>query len=200
MPINKRTVSALLDTGAQRTLITSEIVDRLGLEIVQREETNLQGFGDLKPTNKIHDIAKVILGKVDSKQISVLAIVVENLSSIFMTGACAMGKRLSKYTILADYGLLNGKSNTFPVDILIGNDYRGKFISKSIRPKQICGMWVDSTIFGEAILSGPIKCKEGYVDINHSANVISVRTAFDNLLSIDVNLQSVTGQEDPNAI
>ena len=41
MPIHKRGVSALLDTGAQRTMITSETVDRLGLEIVEREAATL---------------------------------------------------------------------------------------------------------------------------------------------------------------
>ena len=69
MPIHERGVSALLDTGAQRSMITAETVDRLGFEIVEREAPTLQGFGNLKPINKIYDIAKVILGKVDSKPI-----------------------------------------------------------------------------------------------------------------------------------
>ena len=62
MPVHKMGVSSLLDTGAQCTMITSETVDRLGFEIVEREAATLQCFGNLKPANKIYDIAKVILG------------------------------------------------------------------------------------------------------------------------------------------
>ena len=36
---------------------------------------------------------------------------------------------------------------TFPINILIGNDYRGKFVSRSIRLKQILGMWLESTVY-----------------------------------------------------
>ena len=197
MPLHERGVSALLDTGAQCTMITSETVDRLGLEIVEREAATLQGFGNVKPINKIYNIVKVILGKAGSNSISVHAIVVKTLSPIPMIGACAIGKRLAKYTKLADYRLLNGKSDTFPVDILIGNDYRGKFVSRSIRPKQILGMWLSSTIYGDAILSGPLPGSEGLLDINQSANVITVCTIIDKPLSIDevVKLKSVTDEK-----
>ena len=200
MPIHERGVSALLDTGAQCSMITAETVNRLGLEIIGREAATLQGFGNLKPLNKIYDIAKVILGKVDSKTIQVKAIVVKNLSPIPMIGACAIGKRLAKYTKLADYRLLNGKTDTFPVDILIGNDYRGKFVSRSIKPKQILGMWLESTVFGDTILSGPLTGSEGLLDINQSANVITVCTTIDKPLSKDkiVDLKSVTEENHPN--
>ena len=137
---------------------------------------------------------------MDFKPISVLATVVKNLNPIPMIGACAMGKRLAKYTKLADYRLLNGKSDTFPVDILIGNDYRGKFVSRTIRPKQICGIWVESTIFGDAILSGPITGSDGLLDMNQSANVITVCTTLDNPLPNDVNLQSVRREKCLNDI
>ena len=96
-----------------------------------------------------------------------------------MIGACAMAKRLAKYTKLADFRLLNGKTDTFPVDILIGNDYRGKFVSKTIRPKQILGMWLESTIWGDAILSGPIPGSDGLLDEQQSANVITVCNMLD---------------------
>ena len=71
-----------------------------------------------------------------------------------MVATCSMAKRLAKYTKLADYRHLNGKTDTFSINILIGNDNRGKFISRTIRPKQILGMWLKSTVWGDAILSG----------------------------------------------
>ena len=73
-----------------------------------------------------------------------------------MVAMCSMAKRLAKYTKLADYRHLNGKTDTFSINILIGNDNRGKFITRTIRPKQILGMWLESTVWGDAILSGPI--------------------------------------------
>ena len=106
----------------------------------------MQGFGNQKPVNRIYDIVKVVLGKVGFKPIPIFALVVKSLGPIPMLGMCAMAKRIAKYTKLADYRLLNGKTDTFTVDILIGNDIRAKFLSKTIRPKQILGMWHDSTI------------------------------------------------------
>ena len=96
-----------------------------------------------------------------------------------MVGACAMAKRLAKYTKLADYRLLNGKSDTFVVDILIGNDNRGKFLSKTIRPKQVLCMWLDSTVWGDSILSGPIPGSEGLLDEHQSANIVTVCNIVD---------------------
>ena len=69
LPIHERGVSALLDTGAQRSMVTSATVERLGLETVEREAATLQGFGNLRPVNKIYDIVRVNLGKVDFKPI-----------------------------------------------------------------------------------------------------------------------------------
>ena len=98
--------------------------------------------------NRIYDIVKLTLGIVGHKPIPIFAMVVKNLGPIPMVGACAMAKRLAKYTKLANYRLLNGKSDNFVVDILIGNDNRAKFLSKLIRSKQILGMWLGSTIWG----------------------------------------------------
>ena len=55
-------------------------------------------------------------------------------------------------------------------------------------------MWLESTVFGDAILSGPLPGSEGLLDINQSANVITVCTTIDKPLSKDkvVNLKSVT--------
>ena len=55
-------------------------------------------------------------------------------------------------------------------------------------------MWLESTVYGDAILSGPIPGSDGLLDMNQSANVITVCTTLDKPLSNDkvVNLQSVT--------
>merc|ERR1712239_34043 len=95
-------------------------VNKLGFQVVERQAVILQGFGNQKPVNKIYDIVKVVLGKVGFKPIPISALVVKSLGPVPMVGACAMAKRIAKYTKLADYRLLNGKSDTFAVDILIG--------------------------------------------------------------------------------
>ena len=41
MPIHERGIGALLDTGTQRTMITSETVDKLGFKVVEREAATL---------------------------------------------------------------------------------------------------------------------------------------------------------------
>ena len=179
MPVHDRGVGALLDTGAQRTMITAETVQKLGIQVFEREAATLQGFGGQRPVNKIYDIVRLSLGIVGHKPILIFAMVVKNLGPIPMVGACAMAKRLAKYTKLADYRLLNGKSDNFVIDILIGNDNRAKFLSKTIRPKQILGMWLDSTIWGDSILSGPIPGSEGLLDERQSANVVTVCNIVD---------------------
>ena len=179
MPVHEMGVGALLDTGAQRTMITAETVNKLGIQVFEREAATLQGFGNQRPANKIYDVVKLQLGKVGFKPISISALVVKSLGPIPMVGACAMAKRIAKYTKLADYRLLNGKSDIFAINILIGNDNRSKFLSKTIRPKQILGMWLDSTIWGDAILSGPIPGSEGLLDECQSANVVTVCNIVD---------------------
>ena len=179
MPVHERGVGALLDSGAQRTMITADTVNKLGFQVMEREAATLQGFGNQKPVNRIYDIVRVELGKVGVNPIPIFALVVKSLGPIPMVGACAIAKRIAKYTKLADYRLINGKTDTFAVDILIGNDNRDKFLSKTIRPKQICGMWLDSTIWGDAILSGPIPGSDGLLDEHQSANVITVCNIVD---------------------
>merc|ERR1712121_305666 len=129
MPVHERGIGALLDTGTQRTMITAETVDKLGIQVFEREAATLQGFGNQRPANKIYDIVKLQVGKVGFKPIPISALVVKSLGPVPMVGACAMAKRIAKYTKLADYRLLNGKSDTFVVDVLIGNDNRTKFLT-----------------------------------------------------------------------
>ena len=44
---------ALLDSGAQRTMITAETVNRLGIQIFEREAATLQSFGNQRPVSKV---------------------------------------------------------------------------------------------------------------------------------------------------
>ena len=45
IPTVDRNVAILCDSGAQRSLITRECIDRLGLQVVRTERACLQGYG-----------------------------------------------------------------------------------------------------------------------------------------------------------
>merc|ERR1712240_322900 len=50
VPSEQRNVSILCDTWAQRSLITKECADRLGLKVLRSERESLLGFGQRKST------------------------------------------------------------------------------------------------------------------------------------------------------
>ena len=91
MPVRERDVGALLDSGAQRTIITSETVNKSGFQVVDHKAATLQVFGNHKPFNRIYDIVKVLC-KVGSKPIPSFAVVVKNLGPIPMVGTCSMAE------------------------------------------------------------------------------------------------------------
>ena len=90
-----------------------------------------------------------------------------------MTGACAFGKKISKYVTLADPRLLRQNTDWFPIDLLIANDFRSKVISMRIPPRQLLGMWAPATIFGHFLLSGTIPGKKSIMD-NRSTNITTI--------------------------
>ena len=59
MPVHEKGVGALLDSGAQRTMITAETVNKLGIQVFEREAATLQSFDNQRPANKIYDIVKL---------------------------------------------------------------------------------------------------------------------------------------------
>ena len=91
---------------------------------VSQEPATLQGFGMNKPVNKMYDVAEIKLSRVNKKSISFNALIVNKLSPIPIAEARAFGKKVAKY--------VNQKSDLFPIDSLIANDFRNIFMSKYI--------------------------------------------------------------------
>ena len=56
VPSEQRNVSILCDTGAQKSLITEECADRLGLKVLLSERDSLLGFGQKRSANNTYDI------------------------------------------------------------------------------------------------------------------------------------------------
>ena len=55
-------VGVLLDTGAQRSLVSKECVKRLGLPTVATEKACLQGVGQVRASIKNNDVVRLALG------------------------------------------------------------------------------------------------------------------------------------------
>ena len=135
LPIHDRGLRVLFDTGAQKSMVTKEAIERLGIIPVSQEPAILQGFGMNKPVNKMYDVAEIKLGRVNKKSVTFNALIINKLYPIPIAGACAFAKKVAKYNIdLADCRLVNQKSDLFPIDCLIANDYRNIFMSKYIAP------------------------------------------------------------------
>ena len=62
VPSEKRNVSVLCDTGAQRSLVTRECADRLSLKLLRVERASLLGYGQKASSNAAYDIVEMILG------------------------------------------------------------------------------------------------------------------------------------------
>ena len=179
LPIEQRNVALMLDSGGQRTLVTREAADRLGLEVVGTETACLQGYGAKHGTNGKFDVVTIKLGRVsDNNPICLDAFVVPKMNSLHMAGASKFAKKLeSKGIKLADWRLTESKTDIISFDVLVGADFFYKIVSPVKPPKQIFGMWLPCTILGTHMLWGKIpgsaidksNCTVNYVNIQHIA-------------------------------
>ena len=95
LPLEQRNVSLLADSGGQRTLITREAANRLGLDIVGIERACLQGYGAKSGSNSRFDVVNVRIGRVtETHPISFDVFVVPNLNPLHMTGAAKFVEKL----------------------------------------------------------------------------------------------------------
>ena len=111
MSSEKRNVSILCDTGAQKSLITKDCADRLHLRLLRSERASLLGFGQKTTSNNLYDIVEVVLGTPSGKNLIIFeAMVVKSLNGIYMSGASDFAKKLySKGIEIADFRFLNTK-------------------------------------------------------------------------------------------
>ena len=159
LPIHLRQVACMLDTGAQRSVITKKCVLSMNFPIVGKERVALQGFNERSPRNLTYNVAQVQLGKTynGAKPITIDALVVNDINKLQMVGAAAFAKKLAKknYT-LADHRFLNTKSDEISLDMLVGNEHRQKIISPKLPSIQLYGMFCPRTVYGGIVLSGTI--------------------------------------------
>ena len=138
-----RQIACMLDSGAQRSVITKNAVLSMKFPIVGTEKVALQGFNERSPRSLTYNVAQIQLGKPlsGSKPITIDALVLGDINRLMMVGAAAFAKKLSKKNhFLADYKFLTTKSDEVRIDMLVGNEHRYSVISPKALPVQLYGM------------------------------------------------------------
>ena len=103
-------VSGLLDTAAQTSFVSREVVDRLQLKLYRHEFTTLVGFNMSKPVAKAYEVVKIPLIKPGySQRVTISCLVIEKSpAKSNMTGLSQLAKKLQKKGAdIADSRLLN---------------------------------------------------------------------------------------------
>ena len=142
LPIEERNLSLLLDSGGQRTLVSREAAERLGLEVIRKEDACLQGYGSRSGKNNKFDVVNIKLGRMAERDpICIDAFVVPKMNPLHMAGASKFAKKLvSKGIRLADWRLTESKTDIIAFDVLIGSDFFYKIVSPFTAPIQACSM------------------------------------------------------------
>ena len=154
-----RQIAVMLDSGAQRSVITKNAVQSMKFPIVGTEKVALQGFNERSPRSLTYNVAQIQLGKPPngSKSITIDALVVADINKLMMVGAAAFAKKLAKKGhTLADHRFLNTKSDEISIDMLVGNEHRHKIISPKLPSIQLYGMFCPRTVYGGIVMSGTI--------------------------------------------
>ena len=139
--------------------LTKATVDRLGLPTIGIERACLIGYGSKKPQNCAFDVVSISLGlpHYNNPDIQFDAYVVSNLNPVHMAGIAKFAQKIKKKgTNLADWRLLNTKSDIINFEILIGADHYYKFVNPYRLPIERLGMWLTFDRFGRNFLFGRI--------------------------------------------
>ena len=101
LPHHMRQVALMMDSGAQRSVITKQAVQSVKFPIVGTEKIALQGFNERSPRSLTYNVAQIQLGKPfpGSKNITIDALVVGDINRLMMVGAEAFAKKMIKKSI-----------------------------------------------------------------------------------------------------
>ena len=158
LPIEQRNIAILADSAAQRTLVSKETVDRLGLDIIGTERACLIGYGNKKPQNNSFNVVSISLGLPRyNNSVKFDAYVVDKLNPVHMAGVAKFAKKLqNKGLNLADWRLINNKSDIVDFQILVGADHYYKIVNPYKLPIERLGMYLGFDRFGRNFLFGRI--------------------------------------------
>ena len=175
LPVEERNLRALLDSAAQKTLISKAAVERLNLKVDSSEKACLLGYGNKRPTNNIFNIVRVLLGlPYSDKKVSVEAYVVDKLNAVHMLGIAKVAKRIqSKGVTIADWMLINTKADIVNFDILVGADHFWKLVNPYKLPIERMGMMLTPDRWGRYLIMGKIP-GSSKIPKHQSVNYISI--------------------------
>jgi len=156
--VKKETVRVLFDTGSHKSFISAEVVSRIGLRPVRKEELGIVAFGSTDAEVKTRDVVEVCLvPRTGKKKVTLQCFVVDEISSISNVHPEVVRKN---YPHLHDiwFSDICRHKERLQVDILIGSDNLWNFQESEIRrggPNEPVAI---KTTLGW-VLSGPLKGK-----------------------------------------
>ena len=174
LPISDRQIAIMIDSGAQRSVVSSSLVEKLHFPIVHEEKIALQGFNDHSPKSKIYSVVQIQMGREGKKPIVLEALVVKSINAFVLSGAASFAKKVAEHWPLADYRLVSSKSDEIQVDLLVANDNKWKVISPWQPPIQYHGMFLPVTVFGDVLLSGNIPGSDNTRKGHAGTNVVTL--------------------------
>ena len=164
-------VRAILDSGSQRSYITTRVRERLQLRMVRSENMSIKSFGSTTEDQQVRDVVKLKILTKNSDPLILAAVVVPHNScdaipvpSITATGAYEHLSGLE----LADSGDISGE---LEIDILVGSDHYWEVVTGRII-RGASGPAAVETRLGW-VLSGPV---EGVAQESTAINFVSTHT------------------------
>ena len=170
-------VRVLLDGGSQKSYITDELKNKLGLIPIRVEALNLNTFGSDSYKRKTCDLVKLKLQGKEGEIIEIQAASFPKICSpITARVEVAQLTRLHDLE-LADY---DSSDNSGWVDVLIGSDHNWEVVSGDV-VRETSGLVAMKSIFGW-LLSGPVKGRGG------AHTLVTTNLAIQEADNMDMNI------------
>ena len=164
-PKNNMNVRILLDSGSQRSYVTSRVKNKLNLPVTGSESHMINTFGSTSETTQNCDIVSLSVGNDHNNG--------RNLKTYVVPTICAPINNQATHAVQSTYEHLRGLrlancneiSNEFEVDVLIGSDQYWNIVTGKV-VQEASGPTATGTKLAIAfVLSGPVG-KQGEITSN----------------------------------
>ena len=103
----------MVDSGAQRSVVSSKLVEKIQFHVICVEKLALQGFNEWCPGSHIYKVVQIIMGNEGRRPILLEALIVKDIKEFVISGTAKFVKWVFKVASLVGYRLL-GKSLISP--------------------------------------------------------------------------------------
>ena len=172
-----RKITLLLDSASQRTYLSQEVADWLGLKPKRRELLTINTFGGKSTKAAEKNIVEINIGK-GKKSICIEAIVTRDLCLPIRGQSLSRDdlKELQRYDLADDY--LN--TETKHIDVIIGLDWYYQIVTGDIIMHD-SGLAVISSIFGKFVAGG-VTCTKPSKTSAYVTNTYNINLQSDECL------------------